>query len=73
MAEIETLGLAIGAGVAALGVTGPAIGVSNVASKMLEGAARQPDQNVYSSSFNHGTIRIGVWNLNTKLSVPRSN
>lgn len=44
MAEIETLGLAIGAGIAALGVAGPAIAVGNIASKMLEGAARQPEQ-----------------------------
>ena len=31
MAELETLGLALSAGLAALGVTGPAIAVSNVA------------------------------------------
>ncbi|MCE2928380.1 MAG: ATP synthase F0 subunit C [Candidatus Caenarcaniphilales bacterium] len=41
--ELETLGLALGAGLAALGVTGPALGASNIAGKMLEGAARQPE------------------------------
>ena len=43
MAELESLGLAIGAGLAALGVSGPALAVGNVAAKMLEGAARQPE------------------------------
>ena len=43
MSDISTLGLAIGSGIAALGVAGPAIAVSNVAGKMLEGASRQPE------------------------------
>lgn len=43
MSDLNTLGLAIGAGLSALGVIGPAIAVSNVAGKMLEGAARQPE------------------------------
>jgi F-type H+-transporting ATPase subunit c len=34
---------AIGAGMAALGVIGPAIGVGMAASKTLEGMARQPE------------------------------
>ena len=40
---METMGLAIGAGLAALGVIGPAIGVGLIGAKMLEGSARQPE------------------------------
>lgn len=58
MAEMETLGLAIGAGVAALGVTGPAIAVGNVAGKMLEGASRQPEHT--GSLFTNAIIFAGM-------------
>ena len=43
MTDLQTLGFAIGAGLAALGVSGPALAVGNIAAKMLEGAARQPE------------------------------
>jgi F-type H+-transporting ATPase subunit c len=58
MAEIETLGLALGAGLAALGVTGPALAVGNVAGKMLEGAARQPEHT--GSLFTNAIIFAGM-------------
>jgi F-type H+-transporting ATPase subunit c len=61
MADIQsfdTLGYAIGAGIAALGVTGPAIGVGNIASKMLEGAARQPEHT--GSLFTNAIIFAGM-------------
>lgn len=58
MAEIETLGLAIGAGIAALGVTGPALAVGNVAGKMLEGAARQPEHT--GALFTNAIIFAGM-------------
>lgn len=58
MAELETLGLAIGAGLAALGVSGPAIAVGNVAGKMLEGAARQPEHT--GSLFTNAIIFAGM-------------
>ena len=43
MAELQVLGLAIGAGVAAIGVTGPALAIGNIGAKLLEGASRQPE------------------------------
>ncbi len=58
MAELETLGLAIGAGLAALGVSGPAMAVGNVAGKMLEGAARQPEHT--GSLFTNAIIFAGM-------------
>ncbi len=61
MADIQsfdTLGYAIGAGIAALGVTGPAIGVGNIASKMLEGMARQPEHS--GSLFTNAIIFAGM-------------
>ena len=58
MAELETLGLALSAGLAALGVTGPAIAVSNVAAKMLEGSARQPDHT--GALFTNAIIFAGM-------------
>jgi len=58
MAEIETLGLAIGAGIAAIGVTGPALGVGNIAGKMLEGASRQPEHT--GSLFTNAIIFAGM-------------
>lgn len=58
MAEIETLGLAVGAGLAAIGVTGPALGVANVAAKMLEGAARQPEHT--GALFTNAIIFAGM-------------
>ena len=41
--DLARMGLAIGAGLAVTGVGGPAIGVGLVASKALEGMARQPE------------------------------
>lgn len=58
MEGLDTLGLAIGTGLAALGVTGPAIGVGNVASKMLEGAARQPEHT--GALFTNAIIFAGM-------------
>lgn len=58
MAELQTLGLAIGAGLAAVGVTGPAIAVGNVAAKMLEGSSRQPEHT--GSLFTNGLIFAGM-------------
>ncbi len=58
MAEMETVGLAIGAGIAALGVTGPAIAVGNVAAKMLEGSARQPEHT--GALFTNAIIFAGM-------------
>jgi F-type H+-transporting ATPase subunit c len=58
MAELETLGLAIGAGLAALGVTGPALAVGNVAGKMLEGASRQPEHT--GALFTNAIIFAGM-------------
>lgn len=58
MAELETLGLAIGAGLAAIGVTGPALAVGNVAGKMLEGAARQPEHT--GALFSNAIIFAGM-------------
>ncbi len=45
---------AIGAGMAALGVIGPAIGVGMAASKTLEGMARQPEMS--QKLFINGVI-----------------
>ncbi len=56
--SFDTLGLAIGAGLAALGVTGPAIGVGNIAAKMLEGAARQPEHT--GALFTNAIIFAGM-------------
>jgi ATP synthase F0 subunit c len=56
--ELETLGLAIGAGLATIGVTGPALGASNIAGKMLEGAARQPEHT--QTLFNNAIIFVGM-------------
>ena len=58
MAEMETMGLAIGTGLAALGLTGPAIGVGLVAGKMLEGSARQPEHT--GSLFTNAIIFAGM-------------
>ena len=58
MAEIETMGLALGAGLAALGVSGPALAVGNVAGKMLEGAARQPEHT--GTLFTNAIIFAGM-------------
>ena len=58
MAEFDTLGLAIGAGLAAMGVAGPAIGVGMAASKMLEGAARQPEHT--GALFTNAIIFAGM-------------
>ena len=58
MAEIETLGLAIGAGIAAIGVTGRALGGGNIAGKMLEGASRQPEHT--GSLFTNAIIFAGM-------------
>jgi F-type H+-transporting ATPase subunit c len=58
MAEIETLGLALGAGLAAIGVSGPALAVGNVAAKMLEGAARQPEHT--GALFTNAIIFAGM-------------
>ena len=58
MGEMEILGLAIGAGLAAMGVAGPAIGVGLTASKMLEGAARQPEHT--GSLFTNAIIFAGM-------------
>lgn len=58
MEGLDTLGLAVGTGLAALGVTGPAIGVGNVASKMLEGAARQPEHT--GALFTNAIIFAGM-------------
>ena len=58
MEGLDTLGLAIGTGIAALGVTGPALGVGNVAGKMLEGAARQPEHT--GSLFTNAIIFAGM-------------
>ncbi len=58
MAEMEVMGLAIGAGLAAMGVAGPAIGVGLTASKMLEGAARQPEHT--GSLFTNAIIFAGM-------------
>ncbi len=58
MEGLDTLGFAIGSGLAALGVTGPAIGVGNVAAKMLEGAARQPEHT--GSLFTNAIIFAGM-------------
>jgi F-type H+-transporting ATPase subunit c len=46
--------VAIGAGIAALGVIGPAIGVGMAASKALEGMARQPE--IAGKLFINGLI-----------------
>lgn len=54
MSELETLGLAIGAGIAALAVAGPALAVGNVGAKMLESSARQPEHT--GSLFVNGII-----------------
>lgn len=56
--SFDTLGLAVGAGIAALGVSGPALGVSNIASKMLEGAARQPEHT--GTLFSNALIFAGM-------------
>jgi F-type H+-transporting ATPase subunit c len=58
MAELQTLGLAIGAGVAAIGVTGPALAVGNIGAKMLEGASRQPEHT--GSLFSNAIIFAGM-------------
>lgn len=58
MAELQTLGLSIGAGLAVIGVTGPALAVGNIGAKMLEGASRQPEHT--GSLFSNAIIFAGM-------------
>ena len=52
---------AIGAGMAALGVIGPAIGVGMAASKTLEGMARQPEMS--QKLFINGLLKSSIRNV----------